>query len=131
MMPLPYPPFVPGIGSIVSIPAAKSGTKTTSSQTVASISTQSCARGSAPFAPAANPKCPAITASAVPSLGFWPGNEPGVKNPNQDDEDEDSQEKRQDESFTLLECTPSDRTRRLSNCETVRSPAGRAAVEPS
>src|SRR5215204_1183386 len=102
MMPLPYPPFVPGIGSIVLIPAAKSGTKTTSSQTVASISAQSGARGSEPFAPAANPKCPAITVSAGPSLGFCPGDDPGVKNPDHDDEDQDSQKKRQDESFTLL-----------------------------
>src|SRR3954453_23030982 len=64
MTEVPYPP--PGGVAMDSTPARYSGVNTTSSHMVASISDQRGAAGSVALAPAAKPKCPAITASPDP-----------------------------------------------------------------
>src|SRR3712207_5577096 len=99
MMFFPYPPPLPGTGSIVSIPARSRGTNTTSSQTVASMSAQSGARGSVLLAPAASPKCPAITVLLLPRPWLGPGDEASVERADDHDEEDYTQDEGHHDSY--------------------------------
>src|SRR5919109_2119236 len=77
---------------MVSTPTASKGAKTTSSQTVASMSAHSGTCRSRDLTPAANPKCPAIIASGLLAW-LGPVDEPGVEEPDDHDEQHDADDK--------------------------------------